>query len=61
MTKGGIEMKTLGFKLEDNLYKKIKLAAVQNDTTVKGYILDLVAEDLKKEKHPSYLPSTNEC
>lgn len=54
-------MKTLGFKLEDNLYKKIKLAAVQNDTTVKGYILDLVAEDLKKEKHPSYLPSTNEC
>lgn len=61
MTKGGIKMKTLGFKLEDNLYKKIKLAAVQNDTTVKGYILDLVAEDLKKEKHPSNLPSTNEC
>lgn len=59
--KGGIEMKTLGFKLEDNLYKKIKLAAVQNDTTVKGYILDLVVEDLKKEEHPSNLPSTNEC
>lgn len=49
-------MKAIGFKLEEDLYKKIKLEAVQKDKSIKKYILDLVKKDIEQEKHPSYRP-----
>lgn len=42
-------MKKMGFELSDELYKKIKIRAVQLDKSIKDYILDLVKKDLEKK------------
>ena len=42
--------KTMTIKLDEEFYKKIKLKALQENKTIKDYILNLVKEDLRKEE-----------
>ncbi len=43
-------MKTIGFRISDELFKEIKLKAVKQEVTVKDYITELIKKDLQKEK-----------
>lgn len=43
-------MKTLSFKIEDELHKKLRLKAIQKDKSVKKYLSELIEKDLEKEK-----------
>lgn len=45
--------KALNFKIDAELYKRIKIKAVLNDMTLKQYIVQLVNEDLKKDVNQS--------
>lgn len=42
--------KTMTIRLDEEFYKKIKLKALQENKTIKDYILNLVKEDLRKEE-----------
>lgn len=42
-------MKKIGFELSSELYKAIKIRAIQLDKSIKDYILDLVKKDLAKK------------
>lgn len=41
--------KTMTIRLDEELHKKIKLKSVQENKTIKDYILDLVLKDLREE------------
>lgn len=41
--------KALNFKIDVELYKRIKIKAVLNDMTLKQYIVQLITDDLEKE------------
>lgn len=40
--------KTMTIRLDEEFYKKIKLKALQENKTIKDYILNLVKQDLEK-------------
>lgn len=42
--------KTMTIRLDEEFYKKIKLKALQENKTIKDYILNLVKQDLEKEE-----------
>lgn len=48
--KGGESMKRLVVEIDDDLHKKIKLQALNEDKSIKDYVRDVIKEDLKKEK-----------
>lgn len=43
-------MKRLVVEIDDNLHKKIKLQALNEDKSIKDYVRDIIKEDLQKEK-----------
>lgn len=42
--------KTMTIRLDEEFYKKIKLKALQENKTIKDYILNLVKQDLGEEE-----------
>lgn len=40
--------KILNFKIDENLYKALKIRAITEDTNMKSYITELIIEALKK-------------
>lgn len=50
--KGGeivLDMKAINFKVDSELYKQIKIRALELDMTLKDYIISLVQKDLNIE------------
>lgn len=50
--KGGevvLDMKAINFKVDSELYKQIKIRALELDMTLKDYIVSLVQKDLKTD------------
>lgn len=47
-------MKIVNFQTEDDLHKKMKMKALKEDKTLKQYIIDLIQEDLQKEKEQTH-------
>lgn len=44
--------KAINFRIDGDLYKKIKIKTVVNDITIKQYILDLIEKDLESYNMP---------
>lgn len=44
------QMKAIGFKVEDMLFKQIKFEALRQDKSVKEYITELIEKDLEAKK-----------
>ena len=42
--------RNIGFKIDSELYKEIKMKVVREETTIKDYILSLIKKDLEAEK-----------
>ena len=42
--------KTINFKVDEELYKKIKIKTVLEGKTLKDYIIDLIKIDLEEKK-----------
>lgn len=42
--------KAINFKVDDVLYKQVKIKVINNDTTIKDYIINLIKQDLEKDK-----------
>lgn len=47
--------KAINFKIDAELYKRIKIKAVINNITLKQYILNLITADLENESEKSDL------
>ncbi len=45
-----IAEKTINFKVDEELYKRIKIKVVEEDMTLKDYIIQLIKKDLEKEE-----------
>ncbi|MFR0001833.1 toxin-antitoxin system HicB family antitoxin [Intestinibacter bartlettii] len=45
--------KTMTIRLDEDLHKKIKLKSVQENKSIKNYILGLVLKDLEEDKKDS--------
>lgn len=43
-------MKRVGIVLEDEMYKAVKMKLIQEEKTMKEYIVGLIEKDLQKEK-----------
>lgn len=48
-------MKKIGIEMSNDLHKSIRIRAIELDKTVKGYILDLIKNDLEKKTSNSPL------
>lgn len=48
--KGGKKMKQIIVDLEEELHKKMKIKALQDDKTIKKYITDLIEKDVEAKK-----------
>lgn len=42
--------KAINFKIDSELYKKIKIKTVMEDITIKQYILGLIEKDIENSK-----------
>jgi predicted DNA binding CopG/RHH family protein len=42
--------KAINFKVDENLYKKIKIKIAIEGLTLKDYIINLIIKDLEKDK-----------
>lgn len=48
MIKGWVNMeRAINFKIDSELYKKIKIKTVMEDITIKKYILSLIKKDIE--------------
>ena len=47
---GGISLKTLGIKVDDEFHKKMKIRTIELNCSIKDYIIHLIKKDLQKEK-----------
>lgn len=45
-SKGGIKIKTLTLRLDDDFHKALKLKCTQEDTDMTTYILNLIRKDM---------------
>ncbi len=45
-----IAEKTINFKVDEELYKRIKIKVVEEDMTLKDYIIQLIKKDLEKKE-----------
>lgn len=43
-------MKRIVVEMEDDFHKKVKVKAISNDKSIKGYVKELIEKDLQKEK-----------
>ena len=43
-------MKRVTFIFEDELHKRAKIRAIENDLSLKDYVFGLIEKDLRKEK-----------
>lgn len=43
---GSVAEKTINFKVDAEIYKRIKIQVAEQDTTLKDYILSLIMKDL---------------
>jgi hypothetical protein len=50
-----VNMKKIGIEMSNDLHKSIRIRAIELDKTVKGYILDLIKNDLEKKTSNSPL------
>ena len=51
MVKGWFSMeKAINFKIDSELYKKIKIKTVMEDITIKQYILGLIKKDIENSE-----------
>lgn len=41
--------KTINIKVDETLYKEVKLKTLELDMTLKAYIIDLIKKDLQKK------------
>ena len=41
--------KTINFKVDAEIYKRIKIRVAEKDTTLKDYVLSLIMRDLSNE------------
>ena len=41
--------KTINFKVDAEIYKRIKIRVAENDTTLKDYVLSLIMADLSNK------------
>lgn len=46
----GEKMKRVTFIFEDELHKRAKIRAIENDLSLKDYVFGLIEKDLRKEK-----------
>lgn len=44
-------MKTVTLRMEDEFHKKLKLKMVNEEKTMQDYIIELIANDINKEKN----------
>lgn len=49
-SKGGKKMKRIIVGLDEELHKKMKIKALQDDKTIKKYITDLIEKDVETKK-----------
>ncbi len=49
--------KAINFKIDSELYKKIKIKTVMEDITIKQYILNLIQNDLANENDDKVVSS----
>ena len=42
--------RNIGFKVDDEFYKKVKIKIAQEGKTLKEYIVELISKDLEKQK-----------
>ncbi|WP_339008578.1 MULTISPECIES: hypothetical protein [Fusobacterium] len=42
--------RTINFKVDEELYREIKIKIAKEDKTLKGYILELIKKDLAESK-----------
>ena len=49
-TNGGEKMKRIVVEMEDDFHKCVKIKAVSNNKSIKGYVKELIEKDLQKEK-----------
>ena len=42
-------IKNIAFQVDDELHKKIKIFATENNMTIKDYIIELIKRDLEKK------------
>lgn len=47
-------MKRVVVELEDDFHKKVKMQAVANDMSIKGYIKELIQKDLEVKKEQTH-------
>ena len=45
-----ITEKTINFKVDENLYKKVKIRVVEKNMTLKDYIISLIKKDLEEKE-----------
>lgn len=43
-------MRMITLKVSDELHKLVRIKVVEEDTTIKDYVTDLILKDLQKEK-----------
>lgn len=43
-------MGMITLKVSDELHKLVRIKVVEEDTTIKDYVIDLILKDLQKEK-----------
>jgi len=45
-----ISQKAINIKIDSELYKRIKMKVVINDTTLKDYVMSLILKDLENDE-----------
>lgn len=43
-------MKVIHFQIDEELHKKLKMIAIQNDKSIKQYVTDLIRQDTETKK-----------
>lgn len=45
-----IKYKTINFKIEDEIYKELKLIVIKKDTTIKELVTNLIKNEIKENQ-----------
>ena len=46
---GSVADKTINFKVDAEIYKRVKIRVAEQDTTLKDYVLSLIMKDLSRD------------
>jgi len=50
--------KTINFKVDAEIYKRIKIQVAEQDTTLKDYVLSLIMKDISNESSQNKIGGT---